>query len=117
MRALRAQGHTFEAIRLALAAAGVHVSNATVQREVARASKSLATAPAEQSVRWPVDGPSNATSNPPPVLHEASPPSNHPPDTTTDVDMRSGKEIAQAFANGRITNPLVLARLNAKDLP
>jgi hypothetical protein len=45
MRALRAQGHTFEAIRLALAAAGVHVSNTTVQREVARASKSLATAP------------------------------------------------------------------------
>jgi hypothetical protein len=31
--------------------------------------------------------------------------------------MRSGKEIAQAFANGQITNPLVLARLNAKDLP
>ena len=35
MRALRAQGYTFEAIRLALASYGVHVSNATVQREVA----------------------------------------------------------------------------------
>ena len=36
MRALRAQGYNFEAIRLALASSGVHVSNATVQREVAR---------------------------------------------------------------------------------
>lgn len=34
---LRAQGYTFEAIREALAGAGVHVSNSTVQREVARA--------------------------------------------------------------------------------
>jgi hypothetical protein len=117
MRALRAQGYTFEAIRQALAAAGVHVSNTTVQREVARTSKSLATAPAEQSVRWPVDGPSNATSTPPPVLHEAAAPSTNSPDTTAAVDMRSGKEIAEAFANGRITNPLVRARLNAKDLP
>jgi hypothetical protein len=29
--------------------------------------------------------------------------------------MRSGKEIAEAFASSRITNPLALARLNAKD--
>ena len=35
MRALRAQGYTFEAIRLVLASSGVHVSNATVQREAA----------------------------------------------------------------------------------
>lgn len=35
---LRAQGYTFEAIREALAGAGVHVSNSTVQREVARAT-------------------------------------------------------------------------------
>lgn len=35
MRALRAQGYNFEAIRLALASYGVQVSNATVQREVA----------------------------------------------------------------------------------
>lgn len=35
---LRAQGYTFEAIREALAGAGVHVSNSTVQREAARAA-------------------------------------------------------------------------------
>jgi hypothetical protein len=33
---LRSQGYTFEAIREALADAGVKVSNSTVQREVAR---------------------------------------------------------------------------------
>ena len=36
---LRAQGHTFESIREALAAAGIQVSNSTVQREVARAAR------------------------------------------------------------------------------
>ena len=36
---LRAQGYTFEAIREALAGAGVQVSNSTVQREVARAAQ------------------------------------------------------------------------------
>ena len=35
---LRAQGYTFEAIREALAGAGVLVSNSTVQREAARAA-------------------------------------------------------------------------------
>ncbi len=35
---LRAQGYTFEAIREALAGAGVRVSNSTVQREAARAA-------------------------------------------------------------------------------
>ena len=44
MRELRDQGYTFEAIRMALAAVGVHVSNATVQREVARAVKGLGAA-------------------------------------------------------------------------
>ena len=37
------------------------------------------------------------------------------PDSPTEVDLRSGKEIAEAFASSRITNPLALARLNAKD--
>lgn len=38
---LRAQGYTFEAIREALAGAGVRVSNSTVQREAARAAAEL----------------------------------------------------------------------------
>ena len=44
MRELRAQGYTFESIRQALAAVGVQVSNATVQRELARVTPPRAAA-------------------------------------------------------------------------
>ncbi|MCM3565575.1 hypothetical protein [Hydrogenophaga intermedia] len=115
MRALRAQGYTFEAIRLALASSGVHVSNATVQREVARATKASSSAQSAGSGVRPDELP--------PVLTEsqvyASPPSTNAPQSPQVVsvvtDMRSGKEIAEAFASSRITNPLARARLNAKD--
>ena len=51
---LRAQGYTFEAIREALAGAGVHVSNSTVQREAARAAAARpASAPAQASDEGP----------------------------------------------------------------
>jgi hypothetical protein len=115
MRALRTQGYTFEAIRLALAAAGVHVSNATVQREVARAAQHTATVPAEPSARWPLDGLLTVASNPPPGTHSTAAQSNGSPDSSSEIDMRSGKEIAEAFASSRITNPLVRARVNAKE--
>ena len=112
---LRAQGYTFEAIRMALAAVGVHVSNATVQREVARATKATSSAQGSVSGVRPDELP--------PVLTEsqvyASPPSTTAPQSpqvvSVQTDMRSGKEIAEAFASSRITNPLALARLNAKD--
>lgn len=117
MRELRAQGYTFEAIRLALAAVGVHVSNATVQREVARAVKSRGVVHAVTSGARP--GPGDG------LTISASMPSTAAPETTTatqpaledsiETDMRSGKEIAEAFASSRITNPLARARLNAKD--
>jgi hypothetical protein len=42
IRQLRDKGYTFEAIREALAAAGIHVSNSTVQREVARTTRRAA---------------------------------------------------------------------------
>lgn len=109
MRELRAQGYTFEAIREALAAAGVHVSNATVQREVARLAKGSATAAAASSgsrsghelqSAVPMTGPTTPLAT---------------PDSPTEVDLRSGKEIAEAFTSSRITNPLALARANAKD--
>jgi hypothetical protein len=115
MRELRAQGHTFEAIRMALAAVGVHVSNATVQREVARASKATPVAQvlasAVRSDEWP-----SALTQP---QVSATPPSTATPQprqvASVDMDVRSGKEIAEAFASSRITNPLARARLNAKD--
>jgi len=115
MRELRAQGYTFEAIRMALAAVGVHVSNATVQREVARATKVTSSAQASGSgVR-----PDELRSAPGEPLVTAPPSPTTTPQSTpvasVETDMRSGKEIAEAFASSRITNPLARARLNARD--
>ena len=115
MRELRAQGYTFEAIRMALAAVGVHVSNATVQREVARATKAASVPQVLASGARPEEEPSALTQ----PLASAAPPSTTAPQSpqvvSVQTDMRSGKEIAEAFASSRITNPLALARLNAKD--
>jgi septum formation inhibitor MinC len=117
MRELRAQGYTFEAIRTALAAVGVHVSNATVQREVARATKAASAAQVSGSGVRPDESPLAFTQQ----LASAPPPSTATPRSTqaasVEQDMRSGKEIAEAFASSRITNPLARARLHAKDSP
>ena len=91
MRELRDQGYTFEAIRMALAAIGVHVSNATVQREVARAAKGLGTANTGH--------PDTAPVLPPAALG-----------IRTDADPRSGREIAEAFTATQNTNPLFRPR-------
>jgi hypothetical protein len=100
---LRAQGYTFEAIRQALDEAGVKVSKSTVQREMARlasASSSSSVAVTEPSI---------------PVSAPAAAPSPMAPSVVT--DLRSGKEIAEAFAGTRITNPLFRAVHIEKDLP
>ena len=115
MRALRAQGYTFEAIRLALASSGVHVSNATVQREVARATKAASVAQGSGSGVRPDELPPALTH----LLGSAPTSPTHAPQSPqvacVQTDMRSGKEIAEAFASSRITNPLARARLNAMD--
>ena len=116
MRELRAQGYTFEAILMALAAVGVHVSNATVQREVARASEASSVGQGLGSVARPDELPPLLTH----LLGSAPTSPAHAPQSPQVVsvvtDMRSGKEIAEAFASNRITNPLARARLNAKDM-
>lgn len=117
MRELRAQGYTFEAIRIALAAVGIHVSNATVQREVARATKAAAVAHAAGSgdrldeLPPALTQPKVSTTLPSNTTHQS------PQAASVEIDMRSGKEIAEAFASSRITNPLARARLRAKDSP
>mgnify|MGYP006166072955 CR=1 FL=1 len=115
IRELRAQGYTFEAIRMALTAVGVHVSNATVQREVARATKATSSSQGSGADARPEEWPPALT----PSLASVSPPTTTAPQSpqvaSVETDMRSGKEIAEAFASSRITNPLALARLNAKD--
>ncbi len=84
MRVLRAQGYTFEAIRTALAAVGVHVSNATVQREIARAAKGTVVVKEVEAIR------------------ELA--------VTAEPDLRSGKEIAEAFTATLNANPLFRTR-------
>jgi hypothetical protein len=116
MNELRAQGYTFEAIRQALAAAGVHVSNATVQREVARIAKSRVTAVNMESAGRPVRGHVSAAPAPPPDVSDSTPPSSTSPDGRSASDMRSAKEIAETFTSSQITNPLVRARYIGKDL-
>mgnify|MGYP006198460963 CR=1 FL=1 len=100
---LRAQGYTFEAIRQALAEAGVKVSKSTVQREMARlASTSSSGSVAVTEPSLPVSAPAAAPS---PVA----------PSVLT--DLRSGKEIAEAYGSSRINNALFRARHIEKDLP
>ena len=104
IRQLRAQGYTFEAIREALAGAGVHVSNSTVQREVARAfaAQPLAAPAAVGSFSQlpsPVS-PAPMALQPPPTVQSTSAP----------ADRRNGKEIAEAFVRNQSTNPLVRAK-------
>lgn len=95
---LRAAGYSFEAIRLALLDAGVHVSRTTVKREAARG---LATATTTQHGH---------------LLKTAVPmaPAGVADEVSTSVsfagDARSGKEIAEAFMNRRVNNPLMQER-------
>jgi len=88
---LRAQGYTLEAIREALAEAGVSVSKSTVQREVARAAKGLRTASAGRPDTAPVPTPAALG-------------------IRTEADPRSGREIAEAFTATQNTNPLFRSR-------
>lgn len=103
MRALRAQGYTFEAIREALAAAGVHVSNSTVQREVARMMTPKAAASVVGGTgRWRASPlPEPAAPEPPAAVQDSSPV----------AVRRGGKEIAEAFMSSRVHNPLVRAKV------
>lgn len=105
IRQLRAQGYTFEAIREALAAAGVHVSNSTVQREAARAAtpKAPETAIVVGSLS---DHPTRRAA-------KAIEPATVAQGTTSavvPVEARSGKDIAEAFVRARSTNPLIRAK-------
>jgi hypothetical protein len=100
MRALRAQGYTFEAIRMALAAVGVNVSNATVQREVARAAKGSVVVQAVEFGRGLTGEFPSAESVHAPAT----------PGITTKTDPRSAKEIAEAFTATQNTNPLFRPR-------
>ena len=98
---LHAQGHSCEAIRQALADAGLAVSRSTVTREVAREAKRRALAASSGSANPAAADVSRASvrqlnaGNTPPLA----------------ADPRSGKEIAASWVAGRNTNPLLRARI------
>lgn len=112
---LRSQGYTFEAIREALAAAGVHVSNSTVQREVARAARQPPVAPS--SVIPPRDrAPAlqcSIAGDSVPAMGSAAPmPAPAPPmrgagSPGVFANSPSGEEVAEAFMKTQITNPFL----------
>jgi hypothetical protein len=97
---LRAEGYTFEAIRDALAVAGVQVGLTTVKREAARRR----TVPQAPEVTALPSRPACPDASPPEPRPDA--PSPAPAASPSSPDLRSGKEIAADFMRTRITNPL-----------
>ena len=97
---LRSEGYTCEAIRAALADVGVDVCLSTVQREARRCSKRRSPVVAKASglvaVRDVQVTPASAT-------RAAS---------SLVGDPRTGKQIAAAFFDKRVTNPLLQDRSN-----
>ena len=101
---LRAQGYTFEAIREALAGAGIHVSNSTVQREVAKYTE-LKSSAVPAATGDPDDRPMPLSLAPTALDAPAA-----VQGTSARADLRSGKEVAEAFMRNRITNPLIRSK-------
>jgi hypothetical protein len=88
---LRAEGYSFEAIRDALADAGVNVNASTVRREVLRCRVRPAMPPAAAAPRI---GPSPPARALPPAHLVAS-------------ESRSGREVAETFTRGHVSHPLL----------
>jgi hypothetical protein len=98
---LRSEGYTCEAIRSALADIGVDVSLSTVQREAARCSKRRSRDVAKASGFVAAgDGP-------------VTPASATRASSSLVGDPRTGREIAAAFFEKRVTNPLLRDRSNS----
>jgi hypothetical protein len=102
---LRAQGYTLNAIRQALAAAGVHVGITTVRREVLRRA-AVPVTPAKAN-----DGNAQGVV-PSRSSHDATPvaTSSEGIGTLAPTHWGNGRDVAEAFTRHRITNPLIRAR-------
>lgn len=94
---LRAQGYTLTAIRQALAVAGVHVSISTVRREATRRAAPNPVTAAGTGADCLRTLPSRATAT---AAADVAPP----------PDLPSGKDLAEAFARSKSTNPLIRAK-------
>lgn len=96
---MRLEGYPCEAIWEALVEAGVKVSRSSVKREVARLARG-ATTPSKNVADVPklqAQSSKAATTVLAPIHPDVSP---------------SGKEVAEAWMKGRITNPLIRARIS-----
>lgn len=107
IRQLRAQGYTFEAIRIALAEVGIEVSNRTVQREAAKTPERGAGATDTR------DHPIANSHAPGPARIRTVTKSAHElqeQPTTCAPACLSGKEVAEAFRRSQCDNPLIRAK-------
>ena len=99
---LRVAGYTFEAIRVALANAGVHVTISTVRREANRRTTRepvMAATQSDATGAFPVSCPQSAATPSATAL------------VTPGVQQeRRGKEVAETFMRTQITNPLIRAK-------
>jgi len=100
-------GYTLDAIREALAAAGVSVSRSTVHREAMRSRRGGASSPGAATARTtPVVSTDPAPHAPIPVVPGCAQPSSPP---------LKSRDIATAFVDGRATNSLLRARLRDEE--
>lgn len=112
---LRSQGYTFEAIREALAGAGVHVSNSTVQREVARAagqspaasSRVMLARDQAPALQCSIVGDSVPAMGSAAPIPAPAPPNRGAGSPSLFANGPSGEEVAKAFMATQITNPFM----------
>ena len=101
---LRAQGYTLEAIRQALAGAGVNVSISTVRREANRHAAPNGDSAAACAI----------ASGARPTQPRQAPTTSVPPAGAVNAaalhGQRSGKDLAEAFVRHQSTNPLIRAK-------
>jgi hypothetical protein len=115
---LRAQGYTFNAIRQALAAAGVDVGITTVRREVLRgaAVPLIATATVAATATATATATAagaNAQGVMPSISSREATPiatSSEGIGTLAPTHWGHGRDVAEAFTRNRITNPLIRAK-------
>jgi hypothetical protein len=116
IRELQARGYTLDAIRQALADAGVHVSRSTVHREATRPGVAVAVLAASRSVGAP-SLPTllpDAGPAPPPITSASAPSASAGPAMQPSL---SSKDLAAAYFEGHIDNELIRASQRAKEHP
>jgi hypothetical protein len=116
IRELQARGYTLDAIRQALADAGIHVSRSTVHREATRPIEAAAAVAPAGAARPPslAKRPPDPISAPTPIT---SAPALCASAGASQALTPSGKDLAAAYFEGHISNELIRASQRAKEHP